>query len=215
LEVTGPEYRITFQRYTSDFDFELRDTKGAWRRVAKKTGQPEFGISEGPTLRTTTGNPVRLANVVQDGCIVVGVTTVLSVEPQRLATLHYFCADEGVLTGFALTGPGLAEGTTCWALPRWPLDLSLFDGYAFWREPDDLRTGTIASLGDHDAYAGASAWGGRGDAAKRVSARHPALIAQARGAGTALGVVFLDFAGAWGESRCFVQRHTPEHLFLY
>ena len=35
----------------------------------------------------------------------------------------------------------------CWTLPRIALDQTLFDGYAYWREDDQIRSGPIADLG--------------------------------------------------------------------
>lgn len=215
LRVTGAGYRLTVQRYESEFDLELRDEKDAWRRVAKKTGRPELGLVEAGTIWTTPGKLARLAHSVKARCVVIGLTTALSAEPERIAVMHLLCADEGVLMRFVPAGPGVAAEAVTWAMPRWPLDESMFDGYAFWKESGEFHTGTVASLGERDAYAGVSAWGKRGDTATGLSACHPALIAQARAEGIGLGVVFVRYAEDWAGSHAFIQRHTPQNLYFY
>ena len=44
LVVTTQDYRITFQRYRSEFRLELRDGRGNWRAVTKPRTQPEFAV---------------------------------------------------------------------------------------------------------------------------------------------------------------------------
>lgn len=215
LRVTAPGYRIKFQRHNSEFDLELRDAKGEWRRVAKRLSQPEFGIVEGDRLRTTGVGPAKLQHAIRNEGVVVGVTTVLSVEPRRIIRLHFICVEEGVLVRFSLDAKGIADAATCWAMPRFPLDGRLFDGYAFWSEPDAFHAGAVATLGERDVFAGVSAWGRRGDTVSRLSGRHPAVIARANNAGAGLGVVFLRYTEDWSQGHSFVQRHTPMSLFLY
>lgn len=215
LRVTAQGYRIKFQRHSSEFDVELRDAKGGWRRVARKFAQPEFSLVDDAGLQTTEGLSAQVAHEVRDGSVVVGTTIVLSAEPHRVLRLHFICEDDGVLIRFALDGADISEKARCWAMPRLPLDEPLFDTYAFWREPDEFRSGAIASLGQHNAYAGVSAWGQRGDTAARLSSKHPAVIAQAGEKRTGIGIVFLRYAEDWQPVGSFVQRHTPTSLFLY
>ncbi|MCX6898490.1 MAG: hypothetical protein NT105_07300 [Verrucomicrobia bacterium] len=215
LRVTAPGYRAKFQRHNSEFDLELRDAKGAWRRVARKFAEPEFAVLDDVGLQTTAGLLARVEHTIRGDAVVVGMTVVISPEPRQILQLHFICADEGVLVRFALDGKVVSDKARCWAMPRLPLDEPLFNAYAFWREPDEFRGGTIAKLGRNDAFAGASAWGQRGDTAARLSRRHPAVIARAAGAGTGVGVVFLRYAEDWQPVSSFVQRHTPTSLFLY
>jgi hypothetical protein len=215
LCVTAPGYRIKFQRHDTGFDLELRDAKGAWRRVAKKNEEPEFSIADGAGPQTTAGLSARVEYEVRGDAVVVGSTALVSPEPRQVLRLHFICADEGVLVRFALDNKTASDKAGCWAMPRLPLDKPLFDAYAFWRESDEFRSGTIASLGDHSVYAGVSAWGSRGDTASRLSSQHPAVIARATGAGTGIGVVFLNYTGDWQRGSSFLQRHTPTHLFFY
>ena len=215
LCVTAPGYRITFQRHDTGFGLELRDAKGAWRQVAKKTAEPEFAVTDGGSLRTTSGLLARVEHEVRGDAVVVGSTALISPEPLQVLRVHFICTDEGVLVRFTLEHKTDSDKAQCWAMPRLPLDESLFDAYAFWREPDEFRSGTIASLGDHNAFAGVSAWGPQGDTASRLSRRHPAVIARASNASTGLGVVFPGYAEDWQRSSSFVQRYTPTTLFLY
>ncbi len=215
LCVTAPGYRVKFQRHDTGFDLELRDAKGAWRRVAKKLAEPEFGVTDNAGAQTTAGLPARVEHDVRGGTVVVGSTAVISPEPRQVLRVHFICTDDGVLIRFALDGKDASDRARCWAMPRLPLDEPLFDAYAFWRGPDEFRSGTIASLGDNNAYAGVSAWGPRGDTASRLSSRHPAVIARASDAGIGIGVVFLGYAGEWQRGSSFIQRYTPTNLFLY
>jgi hypothetical protein len=215
LLVTAPGYRARFQRHNCAFDMELRDAKGAWRRVTRKFAEAEFGVLDEVGLQTTAGLLARVEHAVRENSVVVGMTVMLSPEPRRFIRFHFICADEGVLVRFALDGRDASDKARCWAMPRLPLEEPLFDAYAFWREPDEFRGGSIAGLGQNDAFAGVSAWGSRGDTAARFSGRHPAVIARAADAGTGIGVVFLRYAEEWRPVSSFVQRHTLTSLFLY
>jgi hypothetical protein len=215
LRVTAPDYRASFQRHNGAFDLELRDAKGAWRRVTRKFAEPEFAVIDEVGLRTTAGLLARTEHAVCGETVVVGMTVMLSPEPRQIIRLHFICTDDGMLVRFAFDGEAVSDKMRCWAMPRLPLEEPLFDAYAFWREPDEFRGGSIASLGPDNAYAGISAWGPRGDTAARLSSRHPAVIARAAGAGTGIGVVFLRCAEEWRSVGSFVQRHTPTSLFLY
>ena len=44
LVVTAHAYRITFDRYRSEFRLELRDGRGQWQAVTKPRTQPEFAV---------------------------------------------------------------------------------------------------------------------------------------------------------------------------
>lgn len=215
VRIAGAGYRITFARYSSEIGFELRDLNGAWRRVTKKNGTAEFGLSEAGAFRSSAGNPARLKHAVRDDHVAVGMTTALAVEPQRIAKMHFLCANAGVLLSFEVVGPELADGTTVWAMPRWPLDTSLFDSYTFFGTGDALHTGSIAGLGDRVAYAGVSAWGGEGDTVPRFGEKHPALIVHRRGGGAGLGVVLLRYASDWVRSHSFLQRYGQDDWYLY
>jgi hypothetical protein len=215
LRVIAPGYRARFQRHRCESDLELRNAKGAWRRVARKFAEPEFALVDKVGLQTTAGQAAQVELAVQGDTVVVGSTVVLAPEPRQVLRLHFICADEGVLVRFALESQTVSDKARCWAMPRLPLEEPLFDAYAFWREPDEFRGGSIASLGQNDAFAGVSAWGPRGDTAARLSGRHPAVIARAADAGTGIGVIFLRYAEEWQLVSSFVQRHTPTSLFLY
>jgi len=62
---------------------------------------------------------------------------------------------------------------------------------------------------------GVSSWGQAGDTARRLSTRHPAIVARSEAAGVALGVVFLGYQTDWSVGYSFVQRHVPTHLYFY
>lgn len=215
VRITGAAYRLTFARYSSEVGFELRDWKGAWRQVSKKNGTAEFALSEAGTLRSSAGNPARFRHEIRDGYVAAGLTTALAVEPPRIAMMHFLCADAGVLVSFEVTGPRLPDGCTLWAMPRWPLETSLFERYSFFGDGDVLHTGHLAGLGDRQAYAGVSAWGSKGDTVPRFSNKHPALILHSTAAGTGFGVVFVRYGSDWERSHSFFQRYTPEDCYLY
>ena len=110
------------------------------------------------------------------------------------------------------SGDATAAG---WAMPRLALDEKLFDGYAYWRAGDELRSGRIAGLGTPTVYAGVSPWGRQGDTATRLSAPHPALLARSEAAGLALGVVFLDYDTHWPQAHSFLQEYSRDQLYFY
>jgi len=175
LRVTATGYRAKFQRHRSEFDLELRDSKGVWQRVSRRFAGPEFGVIDEIGLQQTAGVYARVEHAVSGNAVIVGSTAMISPEPRRILRLDFICVDEGILVHFALDG----KPAKCWAMPRLPLAEPLFDAYAFWREPDEFRSGTIASLGNYNAYAGVSSWGKQGDTAPQLSSRHPAVIARA------------------------------------
>jgi len=212
LTVTGRQYRLRLATGRCAVGMDLRDAQGAWRRVAAKGTELEWAFADGPRVQTTSGAPARWRHVVRGEAVVVGLTTPLAALPPVAARIHLVCRQEGVLVGFELVGAAPADGV-CWPLPRVRLDEAAFTGYAFWNAADERRAGSIASLGRRDVYAGVSAWGGAGDTAPRLSERHPALVATGPGGG--LGVVLLDYAGAWAGSFSFVQRYGPGHSYLY
>jgi hypothetical protein len=95
------------------------------------------------------------------------------------------------------------------------LDETVFEAYTYWRTPDEPRSGRIADLGGSEAYTGVSPWGDRGDTARRLSPRHPAVIARSDAAGLSLGVVIVSAEERWGSTHTFLQRYDARSLFHY
>ncbi|NQT53670.1 hypothetical protein HQ576_16550, partial [bacterium] len=213
LAVEGAAYRLEFQA-DGQMVLELRDGKRQWRRVTRRDKSLEFALAEGGAIHSSAHAAPRRRHVVADGVVTVGVTMLLSPAPRVVARVHFLCVDEGVLVRFALEGDAPPEAM-CWPMPRLWLPEPLFDAYTYWRAPDAARQGRLEALGDQNVYAGVSAWGDRGDTAKRLSSRHPALVVRGESAGLALGVVLVDYGAAWKGSFAFIQRHRPSALFLY
>lgn len=215
LTVTGRDYRATFRRDRFEIGLELRGVSGRWEPVTAQGGVPEFAISDAAGVHGSQGAPVRFQYEVRGDAVAVGVTTVLTGAGSPTARLDVLCRDEGMLVRFT---PGAGKddaGASCWALPRIPLDPAKFGGYAFWRAPDEPRTGTIAGLGANESYAGVSPWGQNGDTARALSPAHPALIARRRGGLPGLGVVLVDARERWDGSHSFLQRYNASSLYLY
>jgi hypothetical protein len=217
LSITAPGYRLQFQGGGSFIVLELRDAKGEWRRVTKcdnvtkRDTQPEFAVVENNQVQAMTGLNAQLRHERIHDAMAVGLTTVLTAESARVLKVHFLCADEGLLIRSELNG----APTTWWPLPRMALDETLFSRYAFWSAPDEFRAGLISDLGTHEAYAGVSAWGQRGDTAAQLSERHPAIVACSPGAGTGLGLVLMRRTEEWRGTASFIQRHVPAQLFFY
>jgi hypothetical protein len=206
---------MTFPRYQSGFQLQLRESRDRWRSVTKLRSHPELAIVEADRVRSTIEAPARLRHAIVGQSVVVGMVTVLPGSPATVARIHWICTDEGLLVQFAPTGESGLSAATCWALPRLILDEALFDGYAYWGESDQTRSGRIAALGRPTVYAGVSAWGRQGDTDVRLSARHPALVARSESHGTALGVVFVDYATRWKGTHSFLQAYSRDQLYFY
>jgi hypothetical protein len=213
LVVTGRDYRVTFHRYRCEPRLELRDGQGRWRAVTKRTTVPEFAVIDAAGSHSSANAPARIRHEKVGDALVVGLTTILPTAPPTIARAHFLCREEGMLICFAPEVRSKETGGS-WALPRLALDPTVFDAYAYWRGPDELRSGRIAALGAPTVYAGVSPWGDEGDTAPRLSPRHPAVIARSESAGLALGAVFLDYESRWRLSHSFLQEHTPAWLFF-
>ena len=182
LVVTARDYRVTFHRWQCDLQIELRDGQGHWRTVTRRNTQPEFALVDARGVHSSIDAPARLRHARVGDAIVIGITTVLPSTPPTVARIHFLCMDDGMLVRFVSDSHTGGEGA-CWALPRLALDETLFDGYAYWRADDQLRSGQIAALGAPTAFAGVSPWGNQGDTASRLSTYHPAILARSRSAG--------------------------------
>lgn len=211
IRVTASSYRVIFQRSSADFSIDLKGAKGDWLSAAKALNRPEFGIAGAGGALTTSGARADLRHGTSGRCITVGSRVFIGSEQPCFIESHFICVDEGMLIRFGISGP---EGTV-WALPRFPLDLAVWDQYAFWDEQDRHRSGRIAALGERDRFAGVSAWGRAGDTAPRLSDKHPCVMVGSSVAGVSLGAVFLRYDTAWAQGHSFVQRHTPYSLFFY
>ena len=215
LVVAAPRYRLRLARFTCDPQLELRDAAGRWRPVLAERGRADFALVDPAGVHISSGAPARVRHAARADRVEVGLTTILGGSRPATATVHFLCTADGILVRFALAGDPPPAATVVWPLPRLLLAEPLFDAYAFWRQPDELRTGRIADLGDHGRYIGVSPWGQRGDVTRRLSARHPAILARGEKASVALGLVFLRYGTDWAGSFSFIQRHTPAHLYLY
>lgn len=214
LAITGRDYRVTFSRWRCEMGLELKDSQGGWHRVARQKSHAEFAVVDAAGVHSSIDASARLRHACVGDALVVGLTTVLPSSPPTVARIHLLCTDDGILIRFA---PDQAAGNTaaCWALPRVALDETLFDGYAYWRADDQLRSGPIAGLGKPIVYAGISPWGNQGDTARRLSARHPAIVARSGVAGIGLGAIFVDYSAAWSGAHSFLQHYDAQHLFFY
>jgi hypothetical protein len=215
LVITGRDYRVTVGRYRGELRLEVHDAAGRWRAItSKRESQAEFAVVDTAGVHSGLGGPVRLRQARIGDAIVLGLTSVLPAVAPTIASADFVCADEGLLIRFSPRSNSHGK-TACWAVPRMALDDKLIDAYAYWRAADALRCGPIAALGAPSGYAGVSAWGNQGDTARRLSARHPAIIARSESAGLALGVVFLDYETRWAQAHSFLQRQAPNFLYFY
>jgi len=215
LMVTARDYRIALHRYLADFTLELRDRRGQWQVVTRKGASPEFAIGDDAGLHSSLGSPCRLRHAVAGDAVVVGVTTVLPGPVPTLARIDFLCTDDGFLIRFIPEGNRGEDSATCWAIPRFLLDETVFDAYTYWHTPDEPRSGRIADLAGSKAYAGVSPWGDRGDTARRLSPRRPAVIARSDAAGLSLGVVLVSSEDQGGSTHTFLQRYNTQSLYLY
>ncbi len=214
LIVTAHGYRVTFHRWQCDLQLELRDNQGRWRSITRRNSHPEFAVVDARGVHSSIEAPARLRHAVAGNAIVVGVTTVLPSTPPTVAQAHFLCMDDGIFVHIVLDSHSGDRGA-CWALPRFILSETLFDGYAYWRADGQLRSGQIAALGTPIAYAGVSPWGNEGDTAPRLSRDYPAIVARSESAGLALGAVLFDYEAHWKLCHSFLQHYSPEALYFY
>ncbi|MFW6163254.1 MAG: hypothetical protein ACODAJ_10845, partial [Planctomycetota bacterium] len=215
LLVAAPAYRLRVARDTCRLALELRDPAGRWHPVCREDGPAAFALMTSARAHTSARAPARVRHVAEQDRVVVGIATVLAADRPVAARIHLVCVEAGLLVGFALDAEAPPAEAVAWPLPRLDLDGALFDRYAFWRADDALRAGRIADLGDREQYMGASPWGQDGDVADRLSPRHPAVIARGTKAGLALGAVVLSRPADGSAPHCFLQRYSPDLLFLY
>lgn len=215
LRVTAAAYRATFQRASADFSIELKGADGNWFPVAKALDRPEFGIASAGGPLATSAAWAEVRHEASRPLVTIGSSIFIGSDRPAAMDVHFLCADEGMLVRFRLSRSDGDDPRTCWALPRFPLDLAIWDHYTFWDEGDGCRSGEIAALGDRDRFAGVSSWGREGDTCPRLSARHPAVVAQAAHRGTGLAAIFLRYEKDWAKGGSFIQRHRPYSLFFY
>jgi hypothetical protein len=208
-------YRLRLACDGFRLQLELRDKDGRWQSVTREHTEAEWALVDGTGVHSVAGNLAEERHEVVGGNVVIGVTTLLAATRPVAAKFHLICTDEGILIQFTLPADGADAQSVCWPLPRLALPDALFDSYAFWREPNELRTGRIAALGPKDVYAGVSLWGQQGDTAKRLSATRPALLARSERTGVALGAVLMRYGTDWAGAGSFLQRHTPTDLYFY
>ena len=211
--ITANDYRVSFARDSASMSYELRDAQGGWKPVARTPLDLVTALATADGVLEASRQRATWDLVEGDAYLAVSRRTVLGVTGRSVVGLEYLCADEGLLLACRVLGAG-GQGTL-WSPPRIGLRPADWDGYAFWSADGRRHEGALSSLQPYPAYAGVSPWGAQGDTVARLDSRHPALLVRATAAGPGLGVVYLDYGGAWQGASGFLQRHTPETLYLY
>ncbi|MFC1596752.1 hypothetical protein ACFL5Q_02290, partial [Planctomycetota bacterium] len=101
LVITGRDYRVTFHRYRFEPGLELRDVRGEWRTVTKRTTVPEFAVIDAAGPHSSANAPTRVRHEEVGDTVVVGLTTILPTTPPTIARAHFLCTEEGMLIRFA------------------------------------------------------------------------------------------------------------------
>jgi hypothetical protein len=215
IVVEGAAYRLSLTENTLDFMLSLKQADGTWGDIAKHPGAINFGRMAGDSSFTGNGARATVRIEERDGLVVIGRQAV--VDPVQGVTMqvHYLCEDGGVLMGLQVTHPQGTVAGSDWAPPRIGLDPQAWDGYAFWAADGVRHEGQIAELKPQPGYAGVSPWGRNGDTVDRLSAQMPALIVTSGKRGAALGVVYVDYPGAWAGCSGFVQAYNNTSWYLY
>lgn len=209
--VTGAAYRISFARDSGEMGFELSDPDGKWESVARVPIDLTSALMIGSDVLQASPQRATFATTSTNDYVAVSRRTVLGLTGRIVVQLEYLCADEGVLFGCRVLGGG-GEGVF-WSPPRFGLVPTAWDQYAFYAADGTRHAGRLADLQPLPAYAGVSAWGPQGDTVSRFDPKHPALIVRSSTRG--LGVVYLDYAGAWQNASGFLQRYKADVLYLY
>lgn len=210
--ITGNGYRVVFTRETCGLSYDLPDGTG-WKPIARTPQELGSALMTDGSLLETNRRRATLAVQTRGDAIAISRATPLGVTGQVVAQLEYLCADDGVLFGYRISGE--AGNGVFWSPPRIRLRAEDWDQYAFYAADGVRHSGQLGALQPCPAYAGVSAWGDQGDVVKRLNPQSPALLVQSTATSRGLGVIYLDYDGAWQGASGFLQRHTPETLFLY
>jgi len=215
ITVSAPGYRLTLGEPSCAVSLDLRLPDGSWAPVTANAAGVAFGLFSQDEEATSDGLPVRwVRSTAGDALALAGR---LGMDPLATAALdvHFLCADDGILVGGQLAGVAGAEVGSLWCPPRLTLVPGKWERYAFWDPDGRFRSGRLAELDPVPGYAGVSPWEQQGDVVSRLDAGRPALIVQPAAGAPGLGVVFVDYAGAWQGASTFLQRHTASSLFFY
>lgn len=210
--ITGSGYRISFARDSGGMSLELSEPDGTWQPVARTPIDVTSALLLGAQELQASPQRATLATVTGEDFVAVSRRTVLGLTGRIVVQLEYLCADEGVVFGAKVVGD--AGNGVFWSPPRFGLQPDAWDSYAFYAADGRRHEGKLTDL-QPPAYAGVSAWGPQGDTAPRFDPKHPALIVRSTSPARALGVVYLDYDGAWQGAYGFLQRHKPDVYYLY
>ena len=214
--VEGPSYRVSFGRDALNTILELKGADGKWLPVTKSASGFEFTLMDGSGLFGTVGLRATLAVRTTPDSIAVEREAAIDPANGRLFDVHFVCMDAGVLIGVRLIPPTAADSHRIfWSPPRIALTPGDWDGYLFVGPDGRRHAGRIADLQPFPAYAGVSAWEQQGDCAPALAPGRPGLVIRSDSHGIGLGVVFVDYAGSWAGSSCFLQRYNAGSSYLY
>lgn len=211
--ITGDGYRVRFVRGTVEMTYELRSTDGQWKPAVATSDKLTYGLMNGDQLLQASKQRATWTTTNGDGYIAISRQMVLGLTGRIVLDLECLCTDSGVLMGYRIDGD--VSKATFWCPPRMALTSGDWDEYAFYAADGQRHSGKISSLQPTPAYAGVSPWGAQGDTVARLDDNHPALIVRSVAANRALGIVFVDYDGAWQGASSFLQQHTPGSLLLY
>jgi hypothetical protein len=88
LVVTGRDYRVTFDRFRSGFQLDLRDGQGRWRPVTRKGTEAEFAVQGSGGVQGSQGAPARVRHESAADRVTVGLVSPLVASPTALARIH-------------------------------------------------------------------------------------------------------------------------------
>ncbi|NUQ01438.1 MAG: hypothetical protein HUU35_16465, partial [Armatimonadetes bacterium] len=210
--VTGDAYRATFRPEVVGLVLDLRAADGTWLPVLGPGARVTLGTYDGQRTASLWGVRSTWSLTSLPAAVIIAQQALLEPASGQAVDLTWVATAAGLLLGWRPSG--LTAGAY-WFPPRLELAAGDWDGYRFWGPQGELHEGSLATLAPVPAYAGVSAWEQRGDVVPRLATELPALVLRSESRGLDLGVVLVDYQQAWAGTHSFLQRHTPNHLYLY
>jgi len=209
VAIRGDNYTLGLSTERFAPELELRLNDGPPIRI--EPGEMLMAVHHQGDDLAAQGRPATFAHESLPQAELFGQTMVIDADLGLWLTVHFLCTDDGVMVGAAVRGQ--ADGNL-WSPPRMTLHPGDWDGYAVWGPDGMMVSGSLKALEPLPAYIGVSPWGNTGRTFPKLAPGHPAVAVTAVGGG-ALAVIQCQ-PERWAEGgSCFLQRHTPQNLYLY
>lgn len=217
IAVRGDTYRLTFSKSSGVFDIEVQSADGALESIVRKGGEkPWYGCNSPAGELSTAGHRPTLS-LSKHGEIAL-LTSTCRIDPASGLTHHavYAFFDKWGAVSSSLTAEKAIEGLGIVRVaPRLDVDVDALAYYACRDGLGQRRSGTMADLGERDAYLGLSPWGRRGVLCKgfEPGRAYLALYDPRKARSVAFAYPFFD--EMWKDKHIFLQLHISNCNYWY